>query len=578
MQSKGTVVKFVWAALCIAPVAALLSIVSSHWAARAAGDPAAATAVYPAAGTTALPITRSGPSTERPPAVAGQFYPASASELRDAVQGYLKAAAPDVPAELRDARPAALICPHAGYTYSGGTAAFAYKLLEGKPKPSRVIVIGPSHHAYMPGACSVGDYSAFVTPLGKVPVDSEGCGQLLKSAPFRSIPSAHRPEHSLEVQLPFVQVLWPDPPKIVPIVVGQLNSDQCRDAAAGIGAILDEDTLVIVSSDFTHYGDRFEFAPFAGTHGSALAARIKELDMGAVKLIEGLDPAGFRSYVTRTGATICGNQPIEIMLDAFSKSRSSRAVFLRWANSGQTTGEYEDCVSYVAAAVYAPAPAIAEVKKALADEGKQPAATAAKAESPKAAPTLTDEDKRILLKLARDAVTKAAELGASGARQAVPVVVNDMPEALRANGGAFVTLKINGELRGCIGHIEADRPLCLMVREMAIAAALQDPRFWRMRKDEVPQLTIEISALGPLEPAKGLEDVEIGRYGLIVSNAYTSGLLLPQVATEQGWGAREFLEQTCRKAGLPADAWQRPGVTIQRFTATVFGEEELKTR
>jgi len=596
MHSKSTITRLVWVALCIGAAAGLLSIVSSHWAARAAGTPGPAAPGQTAADLPSAPVTRRAPGGERSPAVAGQFYPASAQALRDAVQGYLKAADPAVPEDLREARPGALVVPHAGYTYSGGTAAFSYKLLEGKKEPSRVVLIGPTHHAYMPGACSVGDYGAFVTPLGKVPVDAEACRQLLAGGVFRSLPKAHASEHCLEVQLPFLQVLWPDPPKIVPIVVGQLNPDECREAAAGIAGILDEDTLVIVSSDFTHYGERFGFAPFAGSHGSPLVAKIKELDMGAVKLIEGLDPSGFRNYVSRTGATICGNQPIEIMLDAFSKSRSSRAVFLRWANSGQTTGEYEDCVSYVAAAVYAPASALAEIKKPPANEGKPSAGAAAKPEdagaaaevgSPnagasgaasKAPPVLTDEHKRVLLKLARQAVTKAAEVGASGARQAVPVAVNEMPEALRANGGAFVTLKIKGELRGCIGLIEAGLPLCLTVREMAIAAALQDERFPPVSKEEVPQITIEISAMSAPQPAKGLEDIVVGRDGLIVSWGRYKGLLLPQVATEQGWTAREFLEQTCRKAGLPANAWQRDGVTIQRFTATIFGEEEMQAR
>jgi hypothetical protein len=527
----------------------------------------------------AVEQTAKGPNSaatggERPAAVAGSFYPASAEVLRRTVQGYLKEATPAVPDDLRNAKPRALICPHAGYVYSGQTAAFAYKLLEGMQKPSRVILMGPSHHAPLWDVCSVGDYSYFVTPLGKVPVDTDACNQLLKTQPFQSVRAAHEDEHSLEVQLPFLQALWPDPPKIVPVLVGQLRAEARLAAAAGIAGILDDDTLVIVSSDFTHYGARFRFDPFAGSHGNELAAKIRDLDMGAVKQVEALDPAGFRDYIGRTGATICGNQPINVLLEAFSKSRASRAVFLRWANSGQTTNSYEDCVSYVAMSLYASAEALREIRKAFVTK----AAPRAAEEGRGAVPELTEEHKQMLLRLARDAVTKAAEKGGSFAKQNPGQPLAQMPAPLQVECGAFVTLREQGELRGCIGHIEATRPLCQVVHEVAILAATEDPRFEPVRKEEVPHLTIEISALSTLQRIRGIEDVQVGRDGLIIRSGSAQGLLLPQVATEYGWTARQFLEQTCRKAGLPLDAWQQEGVTIYRFSAAVFGEAEPRTR
>ena len=511
---------------------------------------------------------------DRPPRAVGGFYPPDPQALREQVQKYLQEANPDVPEELRRSAPGAptpraLIVPHAGYVFSGGTAGYAYKLLQGRPKPSRVILIGPSHYAPLAGVCSTDDFTHYVTPLGKVPVDLEARKRLLETPQVRLTQAAYAPEHCLEVQLPFLQTLWPEPPAIVPILVQELDAAQCGAAAAAVAAVLDEDSLVIVSTDFTHYGPRFGFYPFLGVHGSALAQKIRELDMEGVKHILALDPSGFRDYQSRTGATICGHPAVSIALELFSRSDSCRAVFLHWANSGEATHDYEDCVSYVAAAIYAPPGAVAQIKNALAEQRpKSPAVTEGPAY---AGPTLGEPDKRLLLKLARAAVAAAVDPGATAPR----LDLEQMPEPLRGKCGAFVTLRKQGELRGCIGHIEADRSLCVTVCQMAVLAAREDPRFPALTKEELPQVSIEISALGPLQSIKGLDEISVGRDGLVVSRGLRRGLLLPQVATEQKWTAQQFLEYTCLKAGLPADAWQEGGVRIERFAATVFGEEEL---
>lgn len=510
----------------------------------------------------------------RPAARAGAFYPSSPRELRGAVERYLREATPVVPAELAALRPRALIVPHAGYAFSGATAAFSYKLLEGKPKPSRIVLIGPSHLFALQGTCSVADFSHYETPLGKVPVDGEAREQLVKSAPFRAMRHPHEQEHCLEVQLPFLQVLWPEPPPIVPILAGRLSAEQCRAAAAGIAGILDEDSLLIVSTDFTHYGRGFR--PFAGTPTAQLRDRIEELDMEGVGLIQALDPEAFYSYLKRKNPTVCGGLPVDVMLNLFSQSAASRTAFLHWANSSQTSGDFSYCVSYVALAVYAPSKALQEIKKALA--GRVQAAAPEDAAPSASALELTDEQKRILLTLARQAAEKALAATGDSAGGGLRVILDDMPEALRANCGAFVTLTKDGRLRGCIGHISSEEPLCKCVARVAALAATRDPRFPPVTREELADCTIEISVLSPLVRAAGLEDIEVGRDGLVISSGYRRGLLLPQVAAEQGWTAQQFLEQTCLKAGLPRGAWRRQGVTIQRFTATVFGEEELGLR
>ena len=176
----------------------------------------------------------------------------------------------------------------------------------------------------------------------------------------------------------------------------------------------------------------------------------------------------------------------------------------------------------------------------------------------------TDEQKRALVEIARDAVNGAA----GGVRQVVTADAT-YPSA----SGAFVTLKREGRLRGCIGTLECRRPLAEEVARVAVSAALEDPRFSPLRPEELPGLEIEVSILGPLERIDPFDPsaIEIGRHGLVVEQGRRRGLLLPQVATEWGWDREQFLSQTCTKAGLPADAWRR-GAAVHRFAAIVFGD------
>jgi AmmeMemoRadiSam system protein A len=184
---------------------------------------------------------------------------------------------------------------------------------------------------------------------------------------------------------------------------------------------------------------------------------------------------------------------------------------------------------------------------------------------------MTDaSDRAALLKLARDAVT-AHVAGTSGGPERA-ALRTEIPEGLLARvGGAFVTIHHRGDLRGCIGHIDADQPLARIVAQCAASACSVDPRFVPIGPGELPEIEVELSLLGPLEPIAGPDDIEVGRHGLLIARDGRRGLLLPQVATERKWDARMFLAQTCRKAGLPADAW-KAGATIWRFEAEVFSE------
>ena len=178
---------------------------------------------------------------------------------------------------------------------------------------------------------------------------------------------------------------------------------------------------------------------------------------------------------------------------------------------------------------------------------------------------LNEQQQKTLIKLARDTISLYVKNGQR-------ITFSSTEQKLQENCGAFVTLKIDGDLRGCIGFITSHRPLYETIIDVAIAAATEDPRFPPLRKDELEIINIEISVLSPLRKIEDIKEIEVGKHGLIISKGFHRGLLLPQVATENNWDKITFLRHTCLKAGLPTDAWQQ-GATIEIFSAQVFGEQ-----
>ncbi len=272
--------------------------------------------------------------TVRPPAVAGVFYHENPEGLKFVINRYLRNANP----KPVTGRPIALISPHAGYPFSGQAAAYGFKLLDPE-EINRVCVVAPSHQMRFRGV-SIPPYLAYGTPLGEIPLDREECDGLLETRNlFSSVVRAHEREHSLEVQLPFLQVVLGDF-QLIPMVVGQLSDPDVADIAAALRRILKEKDLVVVSSDFTHQGLRFGYVPYE----TDVKNRIWELDMGAVDRILQKKRRDFRAYVAETGATICGYEPISILLDMLPKT--SRGALLHYYTSGDVLGETSETVSY----------------------------------------------------------------------------------------------------------------------------------------------------------------------------------------------------------------------------------------
>jgi len=272
--------------------------------------------------------------------LAGTWYPADPEELRAEVTRCLG------DSRGEDGELGAMIVPHAGYRYSGRAAGAAFaKLTPGRWR--RAVVVAPSHYHAFDGA-AVFPGTGFATPLGIVPVDQAGARMLMESPLFAADPRPYAREHSLEIELPFLQVVDPAL-SIVPVLVGS-HDDAVRLAALGraLGALDDHETLFVVSSDFTHYGSQFGYLPFPPDGPDSVAAELRRLDFGAIEPIRRGDAQGFASYVNATGITVCGRGPITAFLH-FGAERLAGEL-LEYYTSLDVTGDYEHSVSYAAIA------------------------------------------------------------------------------------------------------------------------------------------------------------------------------------------------------------------------------------
>jgi AmmeMemoRadiSam system protein B/AmmeMemoRadiSam system protein A len=468
--------------------------------------------------------------------IAGTWYPGSGSLLQQEVQDYLaQASAPDL-----KGRVIALISPHAGYRYSGQVAAYAYKILE-KQKFATVVVIAPSHRSYFRGV-SVYDRGGYRTPLGVVPLDRELISALEeREGRIRYVPEAHAQEHSLEIQLPFLQVLLPGF-KLVPLIMGNQDFVTCQWLAEALGDCIKEknrSVLVVASSDLSH------FHPYQ---------QARKLDQVVLDRVGEFDPRGLSDSLAEGKCEACGGGPMVTAMLTARRLGAKNSQVLHYANSGDVTGDHSSVVGYMAAALWDDLKAI---------KGKNPQGQRVGVDL-----GLTPEEKAELLEIARDVVERHCR----GDKPPKPVVESS---TLHEPRGAFVTLHKDGKLRGCIGHIRAQKPLIETIIEMAEAAAFRDPRFPPVTSEELGQLQYEISVLTPLRRIKDVEEIQVGIHGIYMKRGGSSGLLLPQVATEWGWDRTTFLEHTCTKAGLPEDAWQDKKTEIYIFSADVFSPGNL---
>lgn len=495
------------------------------------------------------------------PNVAGSFYPDNPVELSAMIDKFLEAANPKA---IEGDRPEgyglasdgqshifAIISPHAGYGYSGQTAAYGYKLIKGKPYKT-VVVIGPAHYYGFNGA-SVYTQGVFRTPLGDLEIDSDFAQKLLnKEKEIFFQPAAFGKEHSVEVQLPFLQKTLSGF-KIVPIVMGDCTLLICQKLANLLKEAIGErkDVLVVASTDMYHGYDYDE----AETVDSLTLSYVKNID--AEGLYYGLREGklqfcgGFGVVSTLILAKSLGYQKAEVL------AQTNSAVVMGNKTKGTWTVGYTSCaIDGLTALTINPEQVQlkAERVKRIDQEKNEEEAMLSKAQ------------RKRLLALARNSIETYLKTGKTmNVSETDPVLLQTM--------GAFVTLRENGELRGCIGNIIGQESLYLTVRDMAIEAATGDPRFPSVQLSELKNIEIEISALSPLEKVDSVEKIKLGVHGVVVKKEFNSGVFLPQVAEETGWSKEEFLSNLCsHKAGLPADAWKDKTTEIYVFSAEVFSE------
>jgi AmmeMemoRadiSam system protein B/AmmeMemoRadiSam system protein A len=437
----------------------------------------------------------------RPTAVAGMFYPEDATALRTELDHLLGAA----PRRLALA-PKALIVPHAGYPYSGPIAASAYACLASHVHHiSRVVLLGPAHRVAVRGLATPGA-DRFTTPLGDVPLDTEALATLEGLPHVCRSARAHAQEHALEVQLPFLQRVLPEF-SLVPLLVGDASAGEVAQALDRVWG--GEETLIVVSSDLSHY---LPYAEAQRTDAATLDAILH-------------CTAGLH------GEQACGAMPINGLLQ-IARQRGLTPQVLDARNSGDIAGDRTRVVGYAAVAFCEP------------DRG------------------------RPLLRVARDAIE--TELQAGAARAAHEAA------CLSSRIASFVTLQRHGELRGCVGGLEAEAELRLDLPRHARAAAFEDPRFSPLRIEELEGLRIEVSLLTPAEAIDANSEADVlaalrpGVDGVILTAGARRATFLPQVWQQVG-SATEFLRQLKLKAGLHPDAWSA-GFGVARYTAEKWVE------
>jgi len=421
----------------------------------------------------------------RQPAVAGQFYPDSPDELRATIAGLVSREA--VKEEV-----IGLVSPHAGYVYSGAVAGAVISRIMFK---DTFVIMGPNHTG-MGRPFSIMTQGKWQTPLGEVAIDSELARQILAESHYLEEDSAaHEYEHSIEVQLPFLQYFRPDV-KLVPIVLSHATSDAYKEIGRGLARAIRElnrEVVIIASSDMTHFEPQ---------------ESAEKKDKQAISAILDLDEDELLKRVGRLNISMCGYAPVVSLISAAKELGARTAELIRYQTSGDTSGDYSSVVGYAGIIIM----------------GKEI--------SP-------------LAKLAKEAVETYV-------RQGKDYQPPQLTPEMRKRAGVFVSIKKSGRLRGCIGTFE---PCCENVAQETVANAISsatgDPRFPPVAPDELEQLSYSVDVLTQPEPVESKDQLDAKKYGVIVEAGLRRGLLLPDL--EGVDSVEQQISICCQKAGIESD-------------------------
>ncbi|MEG8946679.1 AmmeMemoRadiSam system protein B [Rosettibacter firmus] len=477
----------------------------------------------------------------RYPVFAGQFYSNDSTVLKSQIETFLNNSKPKTVDSV-----VAIIVPHAGYIYSGQIAADAFNQIRNN-EYDLIVILGTNHTTPNFNNISVYPAGSFVTPIGSLKIDNASANELLKKDPeITTNLAVHAKEHSIEVQLPFIKYLFPNT-KILPVIVGSSNIQLCCKFGKSLADILhNKKALIIASSDFSHYPDFDNAINVDNTTLKAITQLNPEVILKTInKQLE--------KRIPQLATCACGEAPIIAAICIAKELGAKSAKVISYSNSGYNpVGSTDRVVSYSAVAITKEkAYTFYDVDTLVVDNKYK----------------LTLSDKKFLLKYARKTLEQYF------LNQTVPLPRN-MNQKLKIKRGAFVTLKKLGQLRGCIGHMIEDTPLCTVVGAMALQAAFNDTRFRPLTKEELNQIEIEISVLTPFTKIKSADDIVLGRDGVIVKKGNKQAVFLPQVATETGWSKEEFLNQLCYKAGLNAYDWKN--AELFTFQAEIFSEKDFE--
>lgn len=437
----------------------------------------------------------------------------------------------------------AILSPHAGYPYSGIVAASAFMQVDPKKEYDHIFVIASSHTAYYQGA-SIYNIGNYETPLGEVAVDTELATRLIDENEVFSYQSkAHISEHSLEVQLPFLQYHLEKPFRIVPIVIGTQDPKVCSEIASCLKPYFTAKNLFVISTDFSHYPKYEDACIVDEKTATAVVANSKKEFLDIIRENES-------EGIANLATAMCGWSSVLTLLNLTENKDEYAYHKVQYMNSGDAD-YYPDksrVVGYYAIAVSGKA----EEAGMINDKSETF--------------NLNEKDKAVLLGIARLTMESYVSDGR------IPELnTEEFSETIKTPCGAFVTLHKEGELRGCIGSFEPHDPLYDVVQQMAVAASTRDYRFPKVKKNEFENIEIEISVLTPMRKIDSVNEIELGRHGIYIKKGTSSGTFLPQVAVETGWDLEQFLGHCARdKARIGWDGWKNADIYV--YEALIFHE------
>lgn len=468
-------------------------------------------------------------SRNRKAAFAGQFYSGEKDKLENELENLFKNTCQNS-SEKKHLQ--AIVAPHAGYIFSGEVAASAFNLISKNTVYKRIFILASSHQYSFNGASVYCDGN-YETPLGEIKVDTKLAKHFTNSsAVFYNKPEVHQNEHSLEVQLPFLQHKLGNNFLLVPIILGTNSAEECKIIASVLKPWFTPENLFVISTDFSHYPNYNEANKLDNITADAICSNQPEQLQNVLKenKTEGVD---------NLATSLCGWTSVLTLL-YLTENRDFCFEKILYQNSGDSkiSGDKNRVVGYWAIAV-------------INNDDSMKISKAERLE---------------IFEKAHHSIKTYVETGKKG-KLIKPISKGILSEIT----GAFVSIYIENELRGCIGGFAQEKTLNELVQNMAVSAAC-DRRFENVKPEELNNMKLEISVLSPLKKINSVDEIELGKHGIFIEQGFNTGTFLPQVIEKTGWNVNQFLGYCARdKAGIGWDGWKTADIYI--YEAVVFREE-----